>query len=1216
MPGIDDVIARSRQPGGFVERKCFAVARSRAIEKLRRFALADPHYYILELIQGAIANGASYVDLELSSAEVRLSYVGGGFAPDELAQLFDFLFASKENVDFADVRQLALGLNALLLFRPDEVVIESGNGTPKGTTRVRIDGRSEAVEVGRPEGVLRGTFLRASGLHRGLLGRGPQLGELSAIEERCLTAPVSIIVNSEPIFGWGHSRVPRLPGYGRTLSFDEGDLYGTIGLAPGEGYDYFKLLTWGVWVDAVRADVLPGIRLGGIVGFDRLHKTADHAAVVQDDRLQELWTRLRPYARMLAEGRRGTAAHEMWTLDGRALRSADIRETFRRCRTVVAVARHGPGGIELRARRAGDIGTLLGVPTILLGADDAAALRLLGGPEARVIQPDVSDERDVEFYRQPAAPPPERPWLISPVELEPLPVARLVELLEADGSLLAARAGADQPERRALAMIGAAGDVRATIYVPEHSAYGGELWVETLVTGRRACAGSLLSSFPGFVLRIEAPDVSPQLLLWDWPSRPGTTVAGMIAYAVVQRVAGVLETAVRRLLAGIGQLPLVPGSTAARILLATLARTALKRLRTEPSGGARVRFALLDPELPDALLDVPLLRTLDGTPRSLRHIEELAESTGGLVYGAVTDVAPDLRDLDTSRILDLDRQQERLLVALLGETSYVRVDARDVLAEHQGVRCRDVAFGLRSFPNFPLLVEGADPSAWPEADRVRCEQALVDRLIEVLRTGTDEELRRQAVRHLLWYQYRRAAHHLGGPDDRGVSRLPLFMDVDGVGRSFAELQPLLASPAGVAMYDGWSTDASDLGPLAALHAADAAPVEAAKPFRGLAMNPFTFHLLSRLGRVRPMFDFDLSDAEALADPAPPVTAFVAQVQVQDEIASGTIGIPVLDVAEPAIEVVEPQRRRVIAVQGAARDAGVVGRLLLRTASPPSGLLGLVVERAVAALLGELARRLAALTPGSPEHERCARAGLRLAGRKVALTAEPDGSVALSLLDPTARRLLDLPLFPTTQGVAASAWRFLQEFAVACSTGVPPAARTALAADAPAYLRAWLDETLIERRIVRPACNPAPAPAFVVAPLPGMPEDALGGWLTEAMRRIHGELGVSGPPPEVSVARPGKLEGRRGLAIVPAASPAPSSVVPELTIDADHWLVERTRRRSPEDPEAAAWLLLACYAQLNADLQSITNRAELGFQERVLDLLERGELPPPDVARSR
>lgn len=206
MSAIDQVIARARMAGdiGFTERRQFKLARSRAIEKLRRFALADPYFYILELIQSAIASGATWVDIgcgERNSDDVRVSWTGGAHLREaELGALFDFLFAAKDRVDIAQTRSLALGVNALMLFAPTMIVIESGDGSEGGTTRMVIRQGIDQVDVGKAEGVLHGTYVRAIGLDRAKVARethrnGTREGglEYATIELRCLAAPVPIV---------------------------------------------------------------------------------------------------------------------------------------------------------------------------------------------------------------------------------------------------------------------------------------------------------------------------------------------------------------------------------------------------------------------------------------------------------------------------------------------------------------------------------------------------------------------------------------------------------------------------------------------------------------------------------------------------------------------------------------------------------------------------------------------------------------------------------------------------------------------------------------------------------------------------------------------------------------------------------------------------------------------------------------------------------------
>ncbi|MBL4686341.1 MAG: hypothetical protein JKY37_17230, partial [Nannocystaceae bacterium] len=291
MSGIEAVIARSRMEGGFSERKRFTIARREGIEKMRKFALADPHHYVLEVIQAAIANGAQYVDLRVTKTHATISYIGGGLAEHELAQLFDFLFASKDRADIGHLRELALGLNAALLFKPKRIVVESGDGTLAGSTRMVLHGEHGEIEVGRPDRAMSGTYIAIQDMNRRAMD-GTWLSnfnsewprEYQVIEQRCLAAPIPIVVGGRPLFGWASQRTPGLFGYKDVLAFDEGDLYGAIGVSPSFGNPDFRLLTWGVAIQSRSHALLPGHQIGGIVCFDRLHKTVDHSGIVDDAR--------------------------------------------------------------------------------------------------------------------------------------------------------------------------------------------------------------------------------------------------------------------------------------------------------------------------------------------------------------------------------------------------------------------------------------------------------------------------------------------------------------------------------------------------------------------------------------------------------------------------------------------------------------------------------------------------------------------------------------------------------------------------------------------------------------------------------------------------------------------------------------------------------------------------------------------------------------------
>ena len=435
MSGIDQVIARARQGEvAFSERKQFKLARRRAIEKLRRFALADPYFYILELIQAAIAGGADYVDIACSEGDVLVSWTGGRLHEDELAQLFDFLFASKERLDLAHVRALALGVNALMLFEPERVVIESGDGSEGGTARMVVKAGAEQVDVGRAEGKLRGTYVRAIALNRDKVAaetgrRGDEDGglEYATVELRCLTAPVPLVFNSHSVFGWSSQRVPNLYGYKKVISFDEGDLYGTIGLDPVGCDPSFQLLTHGVWIQSYQHALIPNKKIGGIVCFDRLHKTVDHSGFVRDERFEEMWVRLRPHAEALLDGR-VVDLPRITSAEGLAYSPNELRELLAERPRVVVISPEHQAGSQAAAIAAG-LADLLEAQLLRVPESQIRSVCVLGTRELHLWRPVVTDSEELLFYSEDPGEPPAEPWLLPPAQLEPPTLNALIDEL-------------------------------------------------------------------------------------------------------------------------------------------------------------------------------------------------------------------------------------------------------------------------------------------------------------------------------------------------------------------------------------------------------------------------------------------------------------------------------------------------------------------------------------------------------------------------------------------------------------------------------------------------------------------------------------------------------------------------------------------------------------------------------------------------------------------
>ena len=1239
MTTIDQVIERSRQPGAFTKRKRFTVARERAITKMRKFALANPYYYILELIQAAIANGARHIDIQLEKDFIGLSYLGGGFGGTELGQLFDFLFTSKEQLEYADIRQLALGINTLLLAEPREVVIESGMGTLESTTRIRIDSRKNSVEVGTPVQALSGTYIRATAMNRALLGKSAMLKEFHVIEERCLTAPVPIIVNGDPLFGYTTDRTPRLLGFKRYLTFDEGDLYGALGEEEADGKHHFKLLTWGVWIETMERAMLPGVKLGGIVAFDRLNKSADHASIVRDATFKELWARLMPHARRLVQGRGGRANFDVALLDGQVLTTVALRKLLRQERRAVVF----PGNYDKRLHaRARAFGEALEAPVLIAGEDDIDSIGYLGGEGISIVRPDLKDLNELQLFKQPPAEPPARPWLIGAVRMASVPMAELLSVLE-PGPELVEPEQVEKPlaPRPLHELLGDTGLVEAVIYTPQEPAGSKGLKVTLLTTGRRVWSGEVESLYPGYHIVIAVPPISYKKLLFtgqgDLPHCP----AELLAREMARRASEKLKTATQRVLAGARDKLQIPSATERRIFIAALARAALLRLRSDGSGNIVPCFSIVDPAVPKDLLDISLFKTLQGRPLALRGLAHMMAEGGGLLYGVIPEITPDLSGLDTSRILDLDLFQERMLISIVGAAGYVRLDGREVLAAHRGTRIRDMALGLRNYPDFPLLVEGSDPTEWSEDRQRETEDHLVKALLKLLEgipaTPEEVELRRQALRHLQWYLVTAVQGKRALPQDSSLRGLPLFSGAGGESYSFREIEERLFSTEGATMQDGWAEDdalhgwAKDGAPSSRAKDRSAPERDEEKPGRAakeriLAMNPFVLHILGRLGRVRPALDIDLSAGEAAAHGHTPDQAFIEKIAVDNARFSGIIGLPTVEVAKPAIAIIDRDNRVVTSLCGSPGEPGISGWFQLKNdgalasehtfdKEPPAD--GRDRSREELARLTRLSKlefmthlfdRLPALSPQSGAYRPILGALLDFAALNIKLTAQPDGGIAIDILNYTAERILDLPLFKTSDKLSLSANRLLKEFTHAQSHGRSESLRSRLDDSAPEFLRHWLGKVLSEDRIIRPASKPK-VPSDRLDTTEGLDNQKLGLWLSEVIERLRPDRREPGEAPlKVMVVRvdndevwldgffPFRMEATDLKAFIQ------DEQAPLMVLNDHHWLMQYVKRQVRHSPQVLAWLLFSLYAHLNNLLEPVRNTHELEFQRRVLELL--------------
>lgn len=293
MSAMAEVLARSRTPGRFIERKRFSLSRDKAVEKLREFALRHPQQYVLELVQAAVFAGARWIAFDIEPDRLLFAYVGGRpLDGDGLANIFDYLFTSGADPANRHMVQLAIALNAILQRNPTLVRIETGDGTPENTVRMDLDKKGVAV-LGTPERYLSGTYLLVefgSGWFDRFVGDAVQ-PEQALIEERCRYTPVPILLNGSAPFGYRGSRDFHLPGVANQQYFDDGGRRGVLA-APGPLVSQHEvdIVVGGVHVTSVSSqEFTGGPPLIGVICDDGLRKTADQSDIVRD----AAWLRLR-----------------------------------------------------------------------------------------------------------------------------------------------------------------------------------------------------------------------------------------------------------------------------------------------------------------------------------------------------------------------------------------------------------------------------------------------------------------------------------------------------------------------------------------------------------------------------------------------------------------------------------------------------------------------------------------------------------------------------------------------------------------------------------------------------------------------------------------------------------------------------------------------------------------------------------------------------------
>jgi len=297
---LAELIAANRAGAEQVEEGRFRLDWERALDKIKRFQLADPHRYVLELVPAAVASGAQGIEVTTDADDVYFRFDGQPYSEAELTRLFDYLFA--QDLELARVRQLALAVNSALGLQPKWVVVESGDG--QVGWRMRLTSYKDLrVEPLRGEEVPKGTLVhvreRVSWKVVGDLFRSDN-AEDRLLAENCVHAPFPLLLNGvdlrRPIDVLARAR----------RSFEMGAVRGEIAL-PSEptGASSIELCMGGVRIVSVAdtAGNLAGpVGVRGWVDHPALSRNASHSDVHRDEHFDECFSAVRMAVREMLAG--------------------------------------------------------------------------------------------------------------------------------------------------------------------------------------------------------------------------------------------------------------------------------------------------------------------------------------------------------------------------------------------------------------------------------------------------------------------------------------------------------------------------------------------------------------------------------------------------------------------------------------------------------------------------------------------------------------------------------------------------------------------------------------------------------------------------------------------------------------------------------------------------------------------------------------------------
>ena len=263
------------------DRGSFTVALDKALDKLEKFQLPEPSYFILQWMQALVAAGSQSIDVLVARSplgfRLTIDFDGPGYTARELQTLYDHVFLSGRDRTVDRLRELALGWLSASSLKPTRLMISS-NGCTRLRDKTETNGKDEIQH--HEESLTR---------HRlEISGRGSYDFE-EMITSRCGDVPIPLLVNGSQVSHPGVSS--GLPWPNRP--FTNGPSHGVMGATYGvDSVSHIAFLRHGVnFVSRAEPALVPSVMIR--VSDPTLSKNVSQTDVVKDDAYEDFLGRIR-----------------------------------------------------------------------------------------------------------------------------------------------------------------------------------------------------------------------------------------------------------------------------------------------------------------------------------------------------------------------------------------------------------------------------------------------------------------------------------------------------------------------------------------------------------------------------------------------------------------------------------------------------------------------------------------------------------------------------------------------------------------------------------------------------------------------------------------------------------------------------------------------------------------------------------------------------------